>query len=41
MVGGPLLAVHPEIVSMVGADATASDGAQAVAQAEGLLALLR
>jgi methanogenic corrinoid protein MtbC1 len=41
MVGGPLLLAHPEIVSMVGADATASDGAQAVAQAEGLLALLR
>lgn len=40
MVGGPLLVAHPEIVSMVGADATASDGAQAVAQAEGLLALL-
>jgi methanogenic corrinoid protein MtbC1 len=40
MVGGPLLVAHPEIVAMVGADATASDGAQAVAQAEGLLALL-
>ena len=41
MVGGPLLIDHPEIVSLVGADATASDAAQAVAQAEGLLALLR
>ncbi len=41
LVGGPLLIDHPEIVSQVGADATAADGGQAVAQAEGLLALLR
>ena len=35
MVGGPLLIDHPEIASVVGADTTAADGAQAVAQAEG------
>jgi methanogenic corrinoid protein MtbC1 len=41
MIGGPLLIDHPEIASLVGADATAADGAQAVAQAEALLELLR
>jgi len=41
MVGGPLLVDHPEIASMVGADATAADGGQAVAHAEALLELLR
>ena len=37
MVGGPLFAQHPELVARVGADATASDGRQAVLQAQGLL----
>jgi methanogenic corrinoid protein MtbC1 len=41
MIGGPLLIDHPEIASLVGADATAADGGQAVAQAEALLELLR
>jgi methanogenic corrinoid protein MtbC1 len=41
MIGGPLLIDHPEIASVVGADTTAADGAQAVAQAEALLELLR
>lgn len=37
MVGGPLFVAHPELVAGVGADATASDGQQAVLQAQGLL----
>ena len=40
MVGGPLLVQHPEIAAFVGADATAVDGRQAVAQAQSLLVLL-
>ena len=40
MVGGPLFIENPEFVAMVGADATASDGQQAVLQAQRLLALI-
>jgi len=40
MVGGPIFLEHPEFVALVGADATARDGRQAVLQAQGLLALL-
>jgi methanogenic corrinoid protein MtbC1 len=40
MVGGPLFIEHPELVAGVGADATAADGLQAVAQAQSLLTLL-
>ena len=38
-VGGPAFLDHPELATAVGADATALDGRQAVAQAEGLLAM--
>lgn len=37
MVGGPLFAARPDLVALVGADATASDGPQAVLQAHRLL----
>ncbi len=40
MVGGQIFNAHPQLVARVGADATASDGRQAVARAEDLLALL-
>jgi methanogenic corrinoid protein MtbC1 len=40
LVGGHVFYEHPEFVSMVGADATATDGRQAVAQAETMLGLL-
>jgi len=40
MVGGPLFVEHPELVSLVGADATAVDAQQACLQAEALVALL-
>ncbi len=40
MVGGHLLADHPEYVSLLGADAAAFDGQQAVAQANTMLGLL-
>lgn len=40
MVGGPVLVEHPELASMLGADATAGDARGAVAQAETLLDLL-
>lgn len=36
MVGGPVLVARPELAVLMGADATASDGPQAVAQAEQL-----
>ncbi len=39
MVGGPVFQQRPELVGMVGADATAADGRQAVLQARGLLDL--
>jgi len=39
MVGGPVFQAHPELVAAVGADATASDGRQAVLQAHRLLDL--
>jgi methanogenic corrinoid protein MtbC1 len=39
MVGGPAFIDHPELVALVGADATAVDGRQAALQAEALLAL--
>lgn len=38
LLGGPLMAIHPEYVSIVGADATAFDAPSAIAQAENLLA---
>ena len=37
MVGGPLFAVHPEYVELVGADCTAKDGGDAPVQAENLI----
>lgn len=40
LVGGPLFVRNPELVTLVGADATATDGREAVRQAEDLLALL-
>jgi MerR family transcriptional regulator, light-induced transcriptional regulator len=40
MVGGPIFVQYPELVALVGADATAADGRQAALQAENLLALL-
>jgi methanogenic corrinoid protein MtbC1 len=40
LVGGPLFMERPELVSLVGADATAADGRQATLQAETMLALL-
>ncbi len=38
MVGGPHFVAHPQLAAMVGADATAVDGRQAVRAAQGLLA---
>jgi methanogenic corrinoid protein MtbC1 len=40
LVGGPVFVEHPEMVTLVGADATAVDGRQAPIQAENLLALI-
>lgn len=40
MVGGPMLAEHPELAALVGADATAADGHSACLQAESLVAVL-
>lgn len=40
LVGGPLLVMHPELVPLVGADATAADARQAARQAESLLELM-
>jgi methanogenic corrinoid protein MtbC1 len=40
LVGGPVFVGHPELVSLVGADATAIDGRQATQQAQNTLALL-
>lgn len=40
LVGGPLFVERPDLVSLVGADATAADGRQATLQAETMLALL-
>ncbi len=40
MVGGPIFIEHPELVALVGADATGVDGQQACDQAESMLALL-
>jgi methanogenic corrinoid protein MtbC1 len=40
LVGGITFAEHPELVALVGADAMATDGQQAVLKAETLLALL-
>lgn len=40
LVGGPVFVEHPEMVTLVGADATAVDGRQAPVQAENLLALI-
>jgi methylmalonyl-CoA mutase cobalamin-binding subunit len=40
MVGGPIFVEKPECVALVGADATATDGRQAVTQAERLQTLM-
>ncbi len=40
MVGGPIVNQRPELVQLVGADATARDGWQAVLQAQGMLNLM-
>jgi methanogenic corrinoid protein MtbC1 len=40
MVGGSLINARPELVSLMGADATAGDGQRAVQQAEGVVRLL-
>jgi MerR family transcriptional regulator, light-induced transcriptional regulator len=40
MVGGSLVNARPELVSLMGADATAGDGQRAVQQAEGVIRLL-
>jgi MerR family transcriptional regulator, light-induced transcriptional regulator len=40
LVGGPLFVERPDLVALVGADATAADGRQATLQAETMLALL-
>lgn len=40
MVGGPIFVERPELVALVGADASAVDGRQAALQAESLLAIL-
>jgi MerR family transcriptional regulator, light-induced transcriptional regulator len=40
MVGGRVFATHPQLVALVGADATAGDASQAVERAEDMLALL-
>jgi methanogenic corrinoid protein MtbC1 len=40
LVGGPVFVGHPELVSLVGADATAHDARQATQQAQNTLALL-
>jgi methanogenic corrinoid protein MtbC1 len=40
LVGGPLFIENPDLVALVGADATATDGRQATLQAETMLALL-
>jgi methanogenic corrinoid protein MtbC1 len=40
MIGGALVNARPELVSLMGADATACDGRRAVAQAEGVVRLL-
>ena len=40
LVGGPVLVTHPEVAGVVGADATAADGRQAVIQAEHMCSAL-
>jgi len=40
LVGGPVFVAHPHLSAMVGADATAADGKQAVQQAQSLVSLL-
>jgi methanogenic corrinoid protein MtbC1 len=40
LVGGSVFVEHPEFVALIGADASAHDGRQAVTQAEALLGLL-
>jgi methanogenic corrinoid protein MtbC1 len=40
MVGGPAFVAHPDLVTRVGADATAADAAQATVAAEALMAAL-
>jgi methanogenic corrinoid protein MtbC1 len=39
MVGGPVFMEHPQLAAMVGADATASSGSEAVRQANHLVSL--
>jgi methanogenic corrinoid protein MtbC1 len=41
MVGGPVFGAHPEFAALLGADATASDGREAVLRANALMALQR
>jgi len=41
MVGGPIFIAHPEFAPLLGADATAADGREAVLRANALLSLLR
>jgi methanogenic corrinoid protein MtbC1 len=40
MVGGPVFIEHPQLAAMIGADATASNGREAVQQAQSLVSLL-
>jgi methanogenic corrinoid protein MtbC1 len=40
MVGGPLFIEHPQLAAMIGADATASDGREAVQRAQSLISVL-
>jgi methanogenic corrinoid protein MtbC1 len=40
LVGGSIINARPELVSLMGADATAGDGRRAVQQAEGVVRLL-
>jgi methanogenic corrinoid protein MtbC1 len=41
MVGGPIFSAHPELAALLGADATAGDGREAVLRANALLSLSR
>jgi methanogenic corrinoid protein MtbC1 len=41
MVGGPVFGAHPEFAALLGADATASDGREAVLRANALMSLRR
>jgi methanogenic corrinoid protein MtbC1 len=41
MVGGPVFSAHPEFAALLGADATANDGREAVLRANALMSLQR